>query len=78
MAGSDHCVFTTLGIPSPFMGHLPDRYYHSDLDTPQMMDEKELEWVGLSALNTLDQLVKPDQDLLISVRSKDDRSYSVF
>ncbi|MDK2943895.1 peptidase M28 [Mesotoga sp. HF07.pep.5.2.highcov] len=70
MAGSDHCVFTTLGIPSPFMGHLPDRYYHSDLDTPQMMDEKELEWVGLSALNTLDQLVKPDQDLLISVRSK--------
>ncbi len=70
MAGSDHCVFTTLGIPSPFMGHLPDRYYHSDLDTPQMMDEKELEWVGLSALNTLDQLVKPDQDVLISVRSK--------
>ncbi|HPA00480.1 DUF4910 domain-containing protein [Mesotoga prima] len=70
MAGSDHCVFTTLGIPSPFMGHLPDRYYHSDFDTPQMMDEKELEWVGLSALNTLDQLVKPDQDVLISVRSK--------
>jgi len=70
MAGSDHCAFTTLGIPSPFMGHLPDRFYHSDFDTPQMMDEAELEWVGLSALTTLDQLIKPDPDLLLGVKGK--------
>jgi len=70
MAGSDHCVFTTLGIPSPFMGHLPDRYYHSDFDTPRMMDEMELEWVGLSALETLDQLVQPDPNVLLSVRGR--------
>jgi len=70
MAGSDHCVFTTLGIPSPFMGHLPDRYYHSDFDTPRMMDEMELEWGGLSALETLDQLVQPDPNVLLSVRGR--------
>ncbi|MBN2253410.1 MAG: DUF4910 domain-containing protein, partial [Kosmotogaceae bacterium] len=70
MAGSDHCAFTTLGIPSPFMGHLPDRFYHSDFDTPQMMDEAELEWVGLSALRTLDQLIKPDPDLLLEVKGE--------
>jgi len=60
MAGSDHCVFTTLGIPSPFLGHLPDRYYHSDFDTPSMMDRVELEWVGRSVLKTLEHIITPD------------------
>lgn len=70
IAGSDHCVFTTLGVPSPFMGHLPDRYYHSDLDTPAMIDESELEWVGMAVLKTLDYFVKPDRKAEISTKGK--------
>ncbi len=70
MAGSDHCVFTTLGVPSPFAGHLPDRYYHSDFDTPEMMDDKELEWVGNAVLKTLEHVHSPDEKASIVTKGK--------
>ncbi|MFO7881293.1 MAG: DUF4910 domain-containing protein [Kosmotogaceae bacterium] len=53
MGGSDHCVFSAYGIPSPFIGHLPDKYYHSDFDSVENVDPAELEWVGNAVLKSL-------------------------
>ncbi len=52
-AGSDHCAFLLLGVPTPFIGHLPDRYYHTDLDTPDKCDPDEIEWIGEAVIQSL-------------------------
>ena len=49
--GSDHYILSdsTIGIPSIAFIHWPDKYYHTDLDTIDRVDPKELRRVGLSA-----------------------------
>jgi aminopeptidase YwaD len=32
--GSDHTVFTRAGVPALLNWHFTDRYYHTNLDTP--------------------------------------------
>ncbi len=52
-SGSDHIVFENYGIPSPFIGQWPDRYYHTSEDTPDKCDQKMFSWVGEAVLRTL-------------------------
>ncbi len=45
--GSDHSVFLAAGVPSVLAWHFPDRFYHSNLDRPQMTSPAEMEHVGV-------------------------------
>ena len=42
--GSDHTVWSdpAIGVPCPMLVQWPDRYYHSDLDTPEHCDPASL------------------------------------
>ncbi len=46
--GSDHSVFLAAGVPSVLAWHFPDRFYHSNLDRPQMTSPAEMEHVGVA------------------------------
>jgi cyclophilin family peptidyl-prolyl cis-trans isomerase/HEAT repeat protein len=45
--GSDHTVFQGAGIPSVLDWHFTDRYYHSNLDTPDKTSPEEMRNVGV-------------------------------
>jgi cyclophilin family peptidyl-prolyl cis-trans isomerase/Zn-dependent M28 family amino/carboxypeptidase len=45
--GSDHTVFQGVGIPSVLDWHFTDRYYHSNLDTPDKTSPEEMRNVGV-------------------------------
>jgi hypothetical protein len=70
MGGSDHCVFSAYGVPSPFIGHLPDKYYHSDYDRVENIDPVELEWIGNAVLKTLNVNKRKEEDVNISIGSQ--------
>ncbi len=70
MGGSDHSVFSSYGIPSPFIGHLPDRYYHSDFDSVGNVDPLELEWVGNAVLKLLNVNKRKDEEANTFSRSQ--------
>lgn len=53
-AGSDHSVFENYNVPSPFLGQWPDRYYHTNEDTPDKCDPMMFEWVGKAVLRTVE------------------------
>ena len=38
-----------IGVPCPFLGCVPDRYYHSDQDTPNKLSEETLRTIGGAA-----------------------------
>jgi len=46
--GSDHTVFQGAGIPSVLDWHFTDRYYHSNLDTPDKTSPEEMRNVGVA------------------------------
>ncbi len=52
-SGSDHVVFENYHTPSPFIGHWPDRYYHTSEDTPDKCDPSMFRWIGQAVLHTL-------------------------
>ena len=47
--GSDHDVFTGLGIPAAMLGHEPDWTHHTSEDTPDKTDASEFRRVGVLA-----------------------------
>ena len=50
--GSDHTVFGTAGIPSVLDWHFTDRYYHTNLDTPDKTSPAEMKNVGVAVAST--------------------------
>jgi hypothetical protein len=70
MGGSDHCVFSAYGVPSPFIGHLPDKYYHSDFDRVENVDPYEFEWIGNAVLKTLNVNKRKEEEANISIGSQ--------
>ena len=46
--GSDHTVFGRAGVPSVLDWHFTDRYYHTNLDTPDKTSPDEMRNVGVS------------------------------
>ncbi|MGE5593437.1 MAG: DUF4910 domain-containing protein [Betaproteobacteria bacterium] len=53
-AGSDHYILvdSSFKVPCVYLGHWPDRYYHSNMDTVERLDADELLRVGLVASST--------------------------
>lgn len=45
--GSDHSEFQRAGVPSVLDWHFTDRYYHSNLDTPDKTSPEEMRNVGV-------------------------------
>jgi hypothetical protein len=46
--GSDHTVFGGAGVPSLLNWHFTDRYYHSNMDTPDKTSADEMRNVGVA------------------------------
>jgi aminopeptidase YwaD len=46
--GSDHTVFGTAGIPAVLDWHFTDRYYHTNLDTPDKTSPAEMKNVAVA------------------------------
>jgi Zn-dependent M28 family amino/carboxypeptidase len=46
--GSDHTVFGTAGVPAVLDWHFTDRYYHTNLDTPDKTSAREMRNVGVA------------------------------
>lgn len=61
--GSDHYILvdSSYGIPSVYIGHWPDRFYHTGMDTIQMVDKEELLRSGLVTAATVLTFADPCQ-----------------
>ena len=62
--GSDHSFFVdrTCGVPAVYIGHWPDRFYHSSHDTVDKVDPAELEkvaWLTFQLASLLQMLARP-------------------
>lgn len=68
-AGSDHCAFSPFGIPAACVGHFPDRYYHSDMDTPDKCDPGTFEWIGNAVLETIKYIDTPSNKIEAEIKS---------
>jgi len=62
--GSDHYILvdSSYGIPCVYMGHWPDRFYHTGMDTIEMVDKEELLRSGLVTAATVLTFADPGPD----------------
>ena len=54
--GSDHDVLASYSIPAVMINQWPDRYYHTNEDSPDKISPQILQIVGQSALKSLDYI----------------------
>ncbi len=54
--GSDHDVIASYGIPAVMINQWPDRYYHTNEDSPEKISPQTLQIVGYSALKSIDYI----------------------
>lgn len=65
--GSDHTVFGTAGIPSLLNWHFTDRYYHTNLDTPDKTSPEEMRNVGVAVATTAWLMASSDEAMSLEV-----------
>lgn len=65
--GSDHTVFGTAGIPSLLNWHFTDRYYHTNLDTPDKTSPEEMRNVGVAVATTAWLMASSDEAMSMDV-----------
>ncbi len=65
--GSDHTVFGQAGIPSLLNWHFTDRYYHTNLDTPDKTSAAEMRNVGVAVATTAWALASSDETMALQV-----------
>jgi Zn-dependent M28 family amino/carboxypeptidase len=65
--GSDHTVFGTAGIPSLLNWHFTDRYYHTNLDTPDKTSADEMRNVGVAVATTAWLMASSDEAMSLDV-----------
>jgi aminopeptidase YwaD len=65
--GSDHTVFGTAGIPSLLNWHFTDRYYHSNMDTPDKTSAEEMRNVGVAMAASAWVLASADGAMALQV-----------
>jgi len=51
--GSDHDIFNIMGISSVMINQWPDKFYHTDMDTPDKVNPEMLKIAGTISLSTL-------------------------
>lgn len=59
--GSDHTVFGSAGVPSVLDWHFTDRYYHTNMDTPDKTSGAEMRNVGVAVAATAWLLASADE-----------------
>ena len=73
--GSDHAVFLAAGVPALLDWHFPDRYYHTNLDRPEMTSPAEMANVTVAVATTVHLLAAATQaDALAVVRLLEEAS----
>jgi hypothetical protein len=65
--GSDHTVFGTAGVPSLLNWHFTDRYYHTNMDTPDKTSADEMRNVGVAVATTAWLLASSDEAMSLEV-----------
>lgn len=65
--GSDHTVFGTAGIPSLLNWHFTDKYYHSNMDTPDKTSAAEMRNVGVAVATTAWLMASSDEAMSMDV-----------
>jgi hypothetical protein len=65
--GSDHTVFGSAGVPSLLNWHFTDRYYHSNLDTPDKTSAAEMRNVGVAVASSAWLLASADEAMALQV-----------
>jgi hypothetical protein len=65
--GSDHMVFGVAGIPSVLDWHFTDRYYHTNLDTPDKVSPAEMRNVGVAVGTSAWVLASSDEETALAV-----------
>ncbi len=65
--GSDHTVFGSAGIPSLLNWHFTDKYYHSNLDTPDKTSAAEMRNVGVAVATTAWLMASSDEAMSLDV-----------
>jgi hypothetical protein len=65
--GSDHTVFGTAGIPAVLNWHFTDRYYHTNLDTPDKTSATEMRNVGVAVAASAWLLASSREPLAIAI-----------
>ncbi len=59
--GSDHTIYTRHGVAALLNWHFTDRYYHTNLDTPDKSSAREMGNVAIAVATTAAFLVSADQ-----------------
>jgi len=65
--GSDHTVFGAAGVPSVLNWHFTDRYYHTNMDTPDKTSADEMRNVGTAVMASAWLLASADRDAALDV-----------
>lgn len=65
--GSDHTVFGSAGIPSLLNWHFTDKYYHSNMDTPDKTSPAEMRNVGVAVATTAWLMASSDEAMSLDV-----------
>lgn len=62
--GSDHYILvdSSFKVPCIFLGHWPDRFYHSNMDTVDRLDAAEFLRMGLVGASTALTIANPDAE----------------
>lgn len=70
--GSDHFIFSnpSVGVPAVSLTQLPDRYYHTDLDTPDKTSRQTLRWVGEAVLGIISDLEEMKTETLAGISAR--------
>ena len=69
-AGSDHVPFVHEMIPAIHIGHWPDRFYHTSDDTPDKVDEEEIEWIVKSVEDAVRSYISPSKEITDFVKER--------
>ncbi|HET9368671.1 MAG TPA: M28 family peptidase [Vicinamibacterales bacterium] len=65
--GSDHTVFGDAGVPSLLNWHFTDRYYHTNMDTPDKTSAAEMRNVGVAVGTSAWLMASADTQLAVDV-----------
>ncbi len=69
-AGSDHVPFIHEMIPAVHVGHWPDRFYHTSDDTPDKVDEEEIDWIVRSIEDAVRSYILPTKEVVDFVKER--------
>jgi hypothetical protein len=63
--GSDHTVFGSAGVPAVLNWHFTDRFYHTNMDTPDKTSGDEMRNVGTAVTASAWLMASTDESLAI-------------